>query len=271
MLKASSLSLQIGPAKILDRIDLDIPEGCHMVILGPNGAGKSSLLRALSGELEQYQGEIHLNGKELGRYPAGELARTRSIMPQEVQLAFPFKAWEVVDMGNAPHPKSHKNRSIAMLCMQLFEVQDLKDRLYPTLSGGEKQRVQLARVLCQLWKRSEECGPRYLFLDECTSALDASHQHKVFELVKRLAGQEVTSVSIMHDLNLASQYADHIVLMQQGRIVTQGRPDQVLTEHCLKQVYQIENHVIPHPSAEYPLIVSCGSLGSSEEVVSASV
>ena len=260
MLKAESLALKLGRSTILRDINLEIPKGCHMVILGPNGAGKSSLLKALSGELNQYQGDVWLNGQELRQYHTGDLARTRSIMPQEVQLAFPFKAWEVVEMGNVPHPKCQKNKSIAMLCMQLFDVQALRERLYPTLSGGEKQRVQLARVLCQLWKRSEENDPRFLFLDECTSALDAAHQHKVFELVKQLAGQNVTTISIMHDFNLAAQYADHIVLMQNGGIVRQGSPTSVLTESCLKDVYQIDNHVISHPTASYPLIVSCGSL-----------
>lgn len=257
-LTTKNLSLNIGTKQILKNINITLSPSEHVVILGANGAGKSTLLKALSGETVQYSGDIKINQQNLKALSSKTLARMRSVMPQEIHLNFPFRIREVVEMGSAPFPPSLEEAQIVTQCLETFEVQHLQEQLYPSLSGGEKQRVQLARVFCQLSSRKHALADRYLFLDECSSALDPSHQFHVFEQVRALCKQGIGVLSIVHDLNLAARFADRIILMNKGEVLAEGSPEAVLTPDKLESAYGIETQVIQHPVHDYPLIVSLG-------------
>lgn len=258
MLDARQLKLSIAGKALLKGIDIQVQAGEHLVILGANGAGKSTLLKALCGEITYDSGEIHVNGQALKQLPLKQLARMRAVMPQETQLNFPFRAIEVVEMGAAPYPASSEEPTITQQCLQAFDLTHLAQQRYPSLSGGEKQRVQLARVFCQLWPRQGCEKARYLFLDECSSALDPAHQYQVFERVQALRAQNVGIVSIVHDLNLAAGFADRIVILHQGEVLAEGSPKHVLTPANLKAAYGIETQVLKHPVHAHPLVVSLG-------------
>ncbi len=258
MLSLSDVSYTIGNKTLLENISFRLNAGEHLVILGANGAGKSTLLKLCAGELAPASGEIQINGASLHSHSPKALARIRAVMPQDVQLHFPFRVHEVVAMGRSPHPKTEDDDELIQNCLQRFEVEHLEDRLYPTLSGGEKQRVQLARVFCQLQTRDHNLGPRHLFLDECTSALDPAHQYQVYEQVQTLVANNIATLSIMHDLNLAAQFADRILILRDGKMLCDGHPDDVLTQRHLSLAYGIQTRILPHPTLSRPLIVSCG-------------
>jgi len=258
MLNVENLTFAIRHKPILKRLNLSVNTGEHVVILGANGAGKTTLLKVLSGEQSHYEGHLSMNGKSLSTLSPKRLARMRAVMPQETQLNFPFRAREVVEMGSAPHPHRQEEALIVRQCLDLFDVAHLQEQLYPSLSGGEKQRVQLARVFCQLWPRAGLEPPRFLFLDECSSALDPAHQFQVFEVVQAIRKQNVGVVSIVHDLNLAARFADRILLMNKGELIAEGTPEEVLNPHNLERAYGIDTQVLQHPVHAHPLVVSLG-------------
>lgn len=265
MLKLKHIHFSVSNKTLINDLSFAVDAGEHVVILGANGAGKSTLLKILSGEITDYRGEILLNDKNIRQYSKADLARTRAVMPQEVQLSFPFRAREVVEMGHTPHINQHHNSKITLQCMKLFDIEHLAERRYPGLSGGEKQRVQLARVFCQLDIHSDvkekithtQCQ-RFLFLDECTSALDPAHQHIVFSAVNRIKQQGIGVISVMHDLNLASQYADRIVILKEGEILVQGDVYETLTSEFMRRAYAIDTQVVSHPTNQKPIVISTG-------------
>lgn len=275
MLELKNIHFEINEKVLVRNISFSAKPGEHLVILGANGAGKSTLLKILSGEISTYSGQIILNGENLNNFSNSELARLRAVMPQEVQLSFPFRAIEVVEMGHSPHVDLHNSDEITQRCMELFDVSHLADRRYPTLSGGEKQRVQLARVFCQLDDHSESLPhaleqdtntpnnvrpeARFLFLDECTSALDPAHQHTVFEAVNKIKQGHVGVISVMHDLNLASQYADKILILKEGNLLCLGGLEETLTSSNLEDAYAIKTEILSHPVSNKPLIVNLGA------------
>lgn len=259
MLDINNLSFSIKDKTILKDISFSLASGEHLVVLGANGAGKSTLLKLITADLKGYDGEIKFNDKSLSSYKPQELARIRAVMPQEVQLEFPFTAKEVVLMGHAPHPPVERIESITNKCLNKMDIEHLSDRIYPSMSGGEKQRTQLARILCQIETRESSHPSRYLFLDECTSALDPAHQHQVFEQVTQLKNEQNAGVlSIMHDLNLAAHYADRVLILKEGKIIALGSPEETLTSDFLADAYAIKTQVLVHPTTHKPLIVSLG-------------
>lgn len=206
--------------------DLQFVAGALHSVVGANGAGKSSLFAALSGELA-YRGDVVLHGVALRDWPSLERARHLGVLPQQVQLNFPFTALEVVELGLTPLSVGwREGRRLARDMLRRTDCLELADSLFPSLSGGQKQRVNLARVLLQL---SQAQAAPVLLLDEPTSAQDLGHQHEVLGLAKALAKQQGYLVlAILHDLNQALRYADHCVLLDQGQPVATGAPDQVL-------------------------------------------
>ncbi len=182
MIQALNITYQAKEKTLLRNASLTLDNGKITAILGSNGAGKSTLLKCLSGGLTPTNGSIMLEDKALQTYPLRDLAKKRAVLSQSPEIGFPFTVLEIVLMGRAPHQQNPiKDHEIAIEALQLVDAANLKDRLLPTLSGGEQQRVHLARVLAQLWEQ-QDC---YLFLDEPTSALDIKHQHQVLELLKR--------------------------------------------------------------------------------------
>lgn len=251
-----NISLKMGAKQIISKVSLVVNPGEVLAVLGPNGAGKSSVFKVMAGEYNHYKGDVSLEGQPLSHYTANQRAKMIGVLPQSSQLAFAFSAMEVVMLGRLPHSTGRqKDREIALAAMQKADVLHLSEALYPSLSGGEKQRVQLARVLCQIWETTEQ-GTRYLLLDEPTSALDLSHQHHTLALARELAQEGVGVLAILHDLNLAAQYADQVLLLGAGRVIDQGAVKDVMTEQKISKLYDIEVAVVEHPRHSHPLIVT---------------
>jgi len=251
-----SVSLSMGSKTLISDVSLTVAPGEFLAVLGPNGAGKSTLFKVMAGEYQHYSGSMILNDKAFEEYEGRRRASLVGVLPQSSQLSFAFTTYEVVMLGRLPHSSGRiKDREIAYRAMEQADVSHLAQALYPSLSGGEKQRVQLARVLCQIW--DEVPGQsRYILLDEPTSALDLAHQHHTLSLAKELAAQGVGVLSILHDLNLAAQYADRLLLLGDGKVVAQGSVEEILTPDKISKLYGIDVEVIPHPKRAHPLVVS---------------
>ncbi|MDX7988181.1 heme ABC transporter ATP-binding protein [Xenorhabdus sp. 12] len=252
LIEAKNLNYFIGQQQIIKDVSLSIRQGEVVAIIGPNGAGKSTLLRLLTGYNPPHSGECLLKGTPISQWPTQQLARTRAVMKQYSSLSFSFSVEEVIAMGRVPHENSHKKIAIDE-AIALTECEELRNRNYQQLSGGEQQRVQLARVLAQLWhpEPTESC----LFLDEPTSALDLYHQQHTLRLVHRLTRQSPLAVCcVLHDLNLAALYADKIILLHKGKLVATGTPQEVLRDDILKQWYQADLGVTQHPETHQPQV-----------------
>lgn len=250
MLELHQVGLQVGGRKLLQDICVQAAAGEMIALLGPNGAGKSSLLRVLAREYRHSHGEVHLAGRPMASWRGAELARRRAVMPQHTPVSFPFAADEVVALGLPGALSGRTDHPAVSNLMRALQVEHLARRFYADLSGGEQQRVQLARVLAQLWLTS---GPKLLLLDECTSALDPAHQHRIMALLAGLARRgDFCVIAACHDLSLAATCASRIWLMEQGRLVADGTPAQVLQPERLEQVYGIRARVEPgHPPRVY--------------------
>lgn len=231
MLDVQNLGVRTGGRDLLQGVDLRAEPGRITAVIGPSGAGKSTLLRAISGDIP-YAGRITLNGRDIAGTPAPALAQIRAVLPQASALAFPFTVIEVVRLGlQAPHP-TLPQQMLARVGLTGFE-----GRLYQALSGGEQQRVQLARVLAQVWLPVAGNAPRWLFLDEPVSSLDIAHQLEVMQIARDFADAGGGVVMVMHDLNLSAMYAHRIALVGAGRIIAHGPPEGVLRDAVLVPVY----------------------------------
>ncbi|MFC3395305.1 heme ABC transporter ATP-binding protein [Brenneria rubrifaciens] len=247
---ARNLSFYAGERCLTRDISLTVDCGEIVAVIGPNGAGKSTLLRLLTGYLTPQQGECLLAGKPFSQWQPNALARTRAVMRQHSGMAFAFSVQDVVAMGRSPHGRARHNEAVIQQVMEQTGCLPLAGRDYRHLSGGEQQRVQLARALAQLWHAQPT--PGWLFLDEPTSALDLYHQQHLLRLLKQLTRQQPLAVCcVLHDLNLAALYADRILLLHEGELVAQGTPEQVLQAEVLTRWYQADLNVSPHP--EYPI------------------
>lgn len=260
MLSTEHVSLTIRDKTLLKDLSLTIKPGEVLAVLGPNGAGKSTLLKLLSAELKPSQGQITLNAKPLTAWTKAEQARLRAVLPQSSRLSFPFSAEEVVMMGRTPYRHSHthnQNRQAVHAALQIAHVEHLAQRLFTSLSGGEQQRVQLARVLAQLWQVDSEQA-RYLLLDEPTSALDLAHQHHVLGLAQHLAKTwNLGVLTVLHDLNLAALYADQIAILKEGQLQTYGEPQTSLAPSHIQQAFAVEVEVMPYPlQVNRPLVIT---------------
>lgn len=254
-IEAKGLHLSLGGKTLLDDFNITIASGELTALLGPNGAGKSTLLKVLCGEAEA-GGDIEFFGKPRAKFKPEHLARHLGVLPQHSNLTFAFTAQEVVELGSIPlQIPNAETQQIAREKMQVVDVLSLKDRLYPTLSGGEKQRVHFARVLTQLSHAGDQC---VLMLDEPTSALDLAHQHRTLEIARELARTGAAVIVVIHDLNLAAQYADRLVIINEGKVQADGSPWQVLTSETISRVYGWPVHITAHPTDNYPVVISSG-------------
>ncbi|AUS67435.1 heme ABC transporter ATP-binding protein [Escherichia albertii] len=253
MISARNLIYSLQGRRLTDNVSLTFPGGEIVAILGPNGAGKSTLLRQLTGYLQPDSGECRLFNKPLNEWSITELAKHRAVMRQNSHMAFPFSVQEVIQMGRHPH-RTDVQRDETTQIMALCDCQALAHRDYRQLSGGEQQRVQLARLLVQLWEPTP--SPKWLFLDEPTSALDIHHQQHLFRLLRQLVHERQFNVCcVLHDLNLAARYADRVVLMQKGRVVAEGKPQDVLTQQTLTMLYGADITVLSDSANDSPLII----------------
>ncbi len=241
MLEGRGLSLQIGMAHLLHEVEVVLRPGRLLAVLGPNGAGKSTLLKCLSGALTPTAGEILLEGRPLPGWPSRQLARRRAVLPQSAPRGdFVLTAEELVTLGRAPHadnPDALPNSQVVHSALQETAALHLIDRDIASLSGGELQRVELARVLAQIWEARPPAAAGYLLLDEPTASLDQVQQGRILALAKRYATLGYAVLAIVHDLTAALEQADEALLLTEGRALAFGPADQVLTEALLSEAY----------------------------------
>ena len=229
------LSVHVGDQALLKDISLKVAAGQKVAIMGPNGAGKSTLLSCLSGERRVFSGEVRLDDQPTDHWLNAERAQRLAVMPQSVQVSFPVRTWQVVAMGRYPWGDETSTHQWQQDAMRETDVWHLRDRNYTSLSGGEQQRVQLARVLVQLWQQRLEGGQGcLLLLDECTASLDPAHQHAIMNSTACFAAAGITVLAVMHDTALAASWADQVVLMKDGTIVCEGA-SAILTETSVLQ------------------------------------
>lgn len=250
---------------VLEGLNFAVSHGEFIGILGPNGSGKTSLLNLLARLTHPQAGTIHLFGENLAHLRQDAIARTVALVPQDHQPTFPFSVAEMVLMGRFPHHRSNDyfsvmsgmgwesdvDREIAWSAMQETNVADLASRSIDAVSGGERQRVLMARALAQ--------EPRVMLLDEPTAHLDLHHQMETCRLLRKLNDERgLTVVLVSHDLNLASQYCDRLLLLDHGRIVALGTPHEVLRAETLRAVYGCEVLIDQHPASGLPRITIPG-------------
>jgi iron complex transport system ATP-binding protein len=233
MLHVSNLSLQYGRRTVLQDISFSAAAGQVTALVGPSGAGKSSLMAALTGDLS-YGGKATLNGKDIARASAVELSEVRAVLPQSTPMSFPFTVLEVVRMGRM---RRAQDDQIILDALTRVGLRGFEGRFYQELSGGEQQRVQLARVLVQVWEPIGSKEVRWLFLDEPVSSLDIGHQLQVMQLVQDFAATGGGVVMVMHDLNLTAMCADSVLLLSDGKILHHGAPQDSLSDNRLSQAY----------------------------------
>lgn len=246
MLTAQNIAVRYGPKTIIEGLNFSARAGEITAIVGPNGSGKTTLLKALTAETP-YEGAITLNAHNIANTPAWLLAAERAVLSQASALSFPFQAIEVVRLG--VQTGRHTDGDIAISALHKVGLAGYEGRFYQELSGGEQQRVQLARVLCQVWEPIENGVPRWLFLDEPVSSLDIGHQLMVMQIAQDFAQAGGGVVAVMHDLNLSAMFAQSIVLMSDGQIVSQGPSAEVLTDSRLSAAYKCQLRTCLQPPA----------------------
>lgn len=227
-LVATAVSLQRGGRLVLKKVSITARPGRLLVLVGPNGAGKSTLLGVLSGRLAPETGRVTLDGRSLQQWHPRDLARRRAMLSQRVDLEFGFGVDEVVALGRSPH---------AADTLRAAHAWNLRGRSYMGLSGGEQQRVQLARVLAQVWDGAAEGS--WLLLDEPEAGLDIAHQHFILRRAKECAEQGFGVIAVLHDLNLAARYADDIAVLANGELHRHGAPTEALDTALLSSIYGI--------------------------------
>ncbi|MCX5271097.1 heme ABC transporter ATP-binding protein [Streptomyces virginiae] len=248
--EAVDLHLRLGQREVLAGIDLTARAGEVLALVGPNGAGKSTLLGALAADLPAASGVIRIDGRPVADWSAPELALRRSVLPQSAALSFPFPVEDVVRMGRAPWagtPLAEADEEAVSVAMAATEVTDFAARPFSALSGGERARVALARVLAQ--------RAPLLLLDEPTAALDLRHQELVLRICQERAAAGDAVVVVLHDLGLAAAYADRAAVLHDGRIAADGPPAEVFEDELLSRVYRQPVEVLPHPRTGAPLVV----------------
>lgn len=252
MLKIQSLSVFYGSRQILHDVSLGVQSGEVLALIGPNGAGKSTLIRAVSGVIP-YTGQVRTNGDDFASLSSIQRAKYIATVPQAVAMPPAFTVWETVLFGRTPYlgflgQPSQKDEEIARQSLQRVTALPFADRRVGELSGGEQQRILLARALCQ--------STPILLLDEPTAHLDLQYQVSLLELVRELAHQDNLAVLVaLHDLNLAAHYADRIALMVAGEIKAEGKPEQVLRAELIQEAYCLPVQVVRHPLLDIPLVL----------------
>jgi iron complex transport system ATP-binding protein len=245
ILDTKNISLTLPNKLILKDVSIKVSAGEFFVIIGPNGAGKTSLLKILSGLQKAQEGSVIIKGKNLSAYTRRDLSKILAIVPQQVEVGFPFTVAETVIMGRTPHlgilgMEDKNDFHIAAEAMAFTDVSHLQDRKLFQLSGGELQRVIIARAICQ--------QPEIILLDEPTTALDPAHQLKIMDLMEKFRREHGTTViMVSHDLNLASMYGDRLLLLKDGKEVKTGTPKNVLNKTLLEESYGCQMQVDESP------------------------
>lgn len=246
-LQVENVTVQRKGRLLLDNVSFQLMAGELLAIVGPNGAGKTTLLSGMAGDLSPDSGAVHLDGHPLRQWTPLALARRRAVMPQASRLGFSLPVRDVVALGRAPFRERSDRAGDARAVRQALEAADiahLAQRTYGTLSGGEQQRVQLARVTAQLDFDAAATVAPVLLLDEPTASLDLSHAHAVLRLARDLAARGAAVAAVLHDLNLAYRYADRVLVLSAGRLEALDRPQTVLGPDILRRIFAVEGRVL---------------------------
>lgn len=252
LLCTENLCVGYGERPILQDVSLRIPHGKITALLGPNGCGKSTLLKTLVRLLTPQSGRVSWKGETLHRLPSRQVARQLALLPQTQPIPEGIRVRELVAYGRSPYTGfwgklSAEDRDAVASAMSATGIEPLADRLVSELSGGQRQRAWLATTLAQ--------DTDYLLLDEPTTYMDLNHQVELMLLLRQLNQRGKTVISVLHDINQASRYCDHLVVMHQGQIVAEGTPDAILTPELLRQVFSVDAEIHTDPLAGTPMCV----------------
>lgn len=256
MLKIQSITVSYGETEILHEVTLDVSAGEVVSLIGPNGAGKTTMMRAISGVIPLKSGSVHVNGEDISITPISERARKLAVVPQARKLTPEYTAKQAIMMGRTPYlgwlgNPSQSDFDKVDWAIERTGISGLVDRRVDELSGGEQQLILVARALAQ--------DAPVILLDEPTAHLDLRHQATILDLVHSLAKESSLAVLMsLHDLNLVSIFSDRIALLDQGTILAEGQPYDVLNKDILSRVYQVPLEIIPHPHRDIPLVLLNG-------------
>lgn len=242
MIEAEAVSVALSGREVVRGVTLTLRPGELTIIVGPNGAGKTTLLRALVGDIPASTGKIRFHGIAIGKWSGRDLARRRAVLSQSQHLAFPFTVHEVVALGLRAGEGGRSGVDPVGEALGRVDLAGYQGRYFQQLSGGEQQRVHLARVLSQLGPPVRDGGANWLFLDEPTASLDIRHQFQILDLARMHARGGGGAVAILHDINLATDYADRLVVIARGEVAGDGPPDAVLTEGLIENVFGVAAH-----------------------------
>ncbi|MBO8138380.1 MAG: ABC transporter ATP-binding protein [Desulfotomaculum sp.] len=238
MILLKDVSFQYGSKEVLKNINLSVKKGCFFGVIGPNGAGKTTLLKVVTGNLTGFSGDVYIKDKSIRDFNIKELARCISVVPQQVDIRFPYTCLEIVMMGRTPYKSrlkslSPKDLNIVKKCMEITDTIQFADCLVTELSGGEKQRVVLAKALAQ--------QPEVLFLDEAFSNMDAYYSIKCLNVIKQLVKERgLTVICVMHDLNLVKAFCSEVVMLQNGQVVKQGTVEAVMEPKLIHGTFKVK-------------------------------
>lgn len=241
----------VGGRAILHDVQATFARGCFNVVLGPNGAGKSTLMRIATGLLAPTAGAVCYDGAPIAALAPEVLARRRGVLSQHVEMTFPLPVEDVVLMGRYPHylrVPAARDLAIVSEALALVEMEDRRSQPYPTLSGGERQKVQLARVLAQIWPSSDAPMPALLFLDEPTTSLDIHYQLQLLDVARGLLQRDCTVVAILHDLNVALRYGDRFLVLDAGRVVCETDDARDISASLIERVFRVRAHALSDPA-----------------------
>ncbi|MER5491739.1 ABC transporter ATP-binding protein [Streptomyces sp. NPDC002490] len=251
-LTAQEITLRYGDRVVSTRLSLDVPDGAFTAVVGPNACGKSTLLRSFVRLLRPESGHVRLDGRDVGDYAPKALAKQLGFLPQDPLAPEDIRVRQLVGRGRFPHQSllaawSPQDQAAVTEAMAAAGVADLADRFVQELSGGQRQRVWMAMVLAQ--------QTSYLLLDEPTSFLDITHQYQLLGLLARLRDQGRTVIAVLHDINQACRFADHLVAMKDGRVVAEGDPADIVNATLIKDVFDLPSVIVPDPVTDTPMVV----------------
>ncbi|WP_292895362.1 MULTISPECIES: heme ABC transporter ATP-binding protein [unclassified Nitratireductor] len=256
-IEVDNLSVRVGRKPILRNVSLSVKPGTVTAIVGPNGSGKTTFLKAISGDLP-FEGEVLINGEALQGMEPWQAAAHRAVLPQASALAFPYTVREVVKLGllgGRSGASPAEQRKLPEMALERVDLSGFAGRFYQELSGGEQQRVQLARVLCQVWRPVLDGRPRYLLLDEPVSSLDIKHQLIIMDIAAGFAASGGGVLAVLHDLNLTARFADQVAMMHRGTVVAAGTPADVFNDGLVSDVFECRIQVGVPPAENRPYVL----------------
>ncbi len=256
MLKLQDIHYNIGGKQILSNVNVQFTPGHLHMILGPNGSGKTSLMKIASGQIEKFQGLVSYDNLSIKEITTAALATYRSYLSQQNNIPFPIKVIELIQMGRYPHYEyqaTTKDYEIIHEIIDQLEINHLQNRDFNTLSGGEQQRVQFARVLAQVWDKTLGKN-RFLFLDEPLNNLDIQFQKYLLQTIQKFISDDMVVIMVVHDINWALAYADKVYLLKEGNLVAQGKPTEVITSSLIANVFNVNVQIINIPGQKHPIV-----------------